>query len=57
MRDIIQKDKSDDLLLEAISQHLKNKKKAHAGMDIISQLQKNCCPTLGNNIGKKTTHV
>jgi cyclic pyranopterin phosphate synthase len=41
LRDIIQKDKTDDLLLEAISQHLKNKKKAHAGMDIISQLQKN----------------
>ncbi len=39
LKDIILKNKSDDLLLEAISQHLKGKKKAHAGMDIISKMQ------------------
>lgn len=32
---------SDDVILEAISQHLKGKKKAHAGMDIISSTMKN----------------
>jgi hypothetical protein len=31
--------KSDDLILEVISNHLKGKKKAHAGMDIISKFQ------------------
>ncbi len=41
LKDIINKGKEDDLLLEAISMHLKGKKKAHAGMDIISKLQTN----------------
>jgi cyclic pyranopterin phosphate synthase len=31
--------KPDDLILEVISMHLKGKKKAHAGMDIISKFQ------------------
>ncbi len=39
LKDIINMNKSDDLLLEVISQHLKNKKKSHAGMDIISKEQ------------------
>lgn len=40
LKEMIQKGYSDDVLLEAISTHLKGKKRAHAGMDIISKLQK-----------------
>jgi len=40
LKEIIRKGYSDDVLLETISTHLKGKKRAHAGMDIISKLQK-----------------
>ena len=40
MKEMIQKGYPDDILLEGISKHLKEKKREHAGMDIISKLQK-----------------
>ncbi len=40
MKELIKRGYNDDFLLEAISMHLKNKKKAHGGMDFISKMMK-----------------
>ena len=41
LKNLLNKNASDEAILEYISEFIKKKEKAHAGMDIISRLQKN----------------